>query len=114
MLQCKFMHICYLYSLTQSKSNKREGECPLYIYIVLYNTVASPGSYFTGCRCMIKSDCTGTVGCIKLTEVYRLLSSVMGTIPCRQSMYMYQHTCHWLCQCSKSACHGVQVPHDQK
>ena len=107
------MYVTCIPWLNYSKS-KKEGECHS---IVLYNTVASPDSCFTGCSwCMIKSDCTGTFGCIKLMEVYIILqtadSSVMGTIPCRQSMYMYQHTCHWLCQCSKSACCGVQVSLD--
>ena len=63
--------------------------------------VAPLGISFTGCKCIP-------------TEVYTQTAdsniiNVMGTNPCRQSMYMhmYQHTCYWLWQCSKSACSGL-------
>ena len=56
---------------------------------------------------------------MKLMEVYNsvvfqtadsdIISSVIGTIPCRESMYMYWHTCYWLWRCSKKCIQWVNT-----
>ena len=41
-------------------------------------SVASLGSYLTGCKLLKVTNCTG--GCIKLAEVYRSIHDVIVTI----------------------------------